>query len=214
MLSPFIAVYIAIGTRKTTGVFAPAASIVSVFTQKDRSSETRDIENFNLITTLKQNKLLGSGWGHEYIELVRADDISSIFPQYRFIAHNSMLWMWSIGGVVFFTLLWTHVSIAVFLARRVHDCARSPDERVIAYSAIAMVAAFLVQTWSDMGVISWTTTSMLAATQAMTAQLAVATGAWPSRVRWLQRGRAQHEAAGGPVGPAGPEPASSDVAAA
>ena len=102
---PLVVVYFAIAHFKTTGIFAPGASLLSVTKQKDGSSITRDIENFNLLVTLRQHPFVGSGWGHEYVELVKADDISKFFPQYRYIAHNSVLWLWSIGGLAGFTLL-------------------------------------------------------------------------------------------------------------
>jgi hypothetical protein len=181
-LAPFFALYLAASTRKTTGIFAPGASLMSVVTQKDASSGTRDIENYNLIVTLKTSKLLGRGWGHEYIEAVRAFDISEVFAQYRYVAHNSVLWLWSIGGLVGFTVLFMPIGVGVFLARRAHLHARTADERLAAYASLAVITAFLIQAWADMGVLSWATMSMLACALAIAAKLAVATGAWPAPV--------------------------------
>lgn len=180
--APLLVAYLAIATRKTTGIFAPAASLYSAISQKDASSATRDIENFNLIQTLKPHILLGTGWGHEYNEVVKAYDIAQVFPQYRYIAHNSVLWMWSIGGVAGFTALWLHLGVGAFLAARTHRFATTDVERVAAYGALAMVIAYLLQAWADMGVMSWTTTALLACSYAVTAKLAVRTGAFPARV--------------------------------
>jgi hypothetical protein len=179
-LAPFFVLYLAAATRKTTGIFAPGASLMSVVTQKDASSGTRDIENYNLIVTLKTSKLLGRGWGHEYIEAVRAFDISEVFAQYRFVAHNSVLWLWSIGGLVGFTLLFLPIGVGVFLARRAHLHARTADERLAAYASLAVITAFLIQSWADMGVLNWATMSMVGCSLAIAAKLAVSTGAWPA----------------------------------
>ncbi len=184
---PFGAAYLAVGSRVQTGIFAPAASILSVTQQKDASSATRDIENYNLIQTLKPNRLLGTGWGHEYNELVKAYDIASIFPQYRYVAHNSVLWLWSIGGFVGFTLLWLQVAVGVFLAARSHRFARTTAERATAYGALAVFTAYVIQAWADMGVMSWTTVSLMACALALSAKLAVRTGAMPARLPLLAR---------------------------
>ena len=61
------------------------------------TSETRNIENYNLIMTLKSNPILGSGWGHEYEEVSVAYSIKEFFEQYRYIPHNSLV------GLVAFT---------------------------------------------------------------------------------------------------------------
>jgi hypothetical protein len=191
---PLFLVYLAAGTRRKTGIFAPAASLMSVIRQDDSSSGTRDIENFNLVSTLKQSRLFGSGWGHEYVELVRAYDISGFFAQYRFIPHNSVLWLWSVGGVIGFTALWLHLGVGAFLAARVHRFARSADERVAAYAVLAVIVCYALQAWADMGVQSWTATSLLACSYAIAAKLAVSTGAWPDRMRLSELSGARRQA--------------------
>jgi len=97
-LSPLIAAYVAIGWGQPTGIFKPVGSISTMFgDNQDTSSIMRDIENYNLIKSLKTNILFGLGWGNKYVEELVAYDISGIFPQYRYLPHNSML------GVVAFT---------------------------------------------------------------------------------------------------------------
>jgi hypothetical protein len=183
MCIPLFVLYLGAGRYKKTGVFKPAAMVMSVFEQKDASSQTRDIENYNLIQTLKPNKLLGTGWGHEYRELVVAYNISHAFEQYRFVAHNSILWLFSIAGMFGFTMLWLPVATGVFLARRSYLLARTPQERTIAAVAISVYISYVIQAWGDMGTQGQLTTTMLAVTLALTGKLAIATGAWPQRLR-------------------------------
>ena len=102
------------------------------------SSRTRDIENYNLIQTIKPNPLIGTGWGHEYREMNRAYNISQIFAQYRYIAHNSILWLLSIGGVVGFALVWMQIVVGVFLSTRSYRFAREAHERKADASRIAV----------------------------------------------------------------------------
>lgn len=185
VLAPLIAVYLFVGQNRSGTFFKPARQIMSVTNQEDSSSGTRDIENFNLIWTLKPNKILGAGWGHEYNELVRADDISVFFAQYRFIAHNSVLWLWTIGGLVGFTLIWMQLVVGVFFARRAYLFARNPLEQSTAMTALVVMSTYMMQAWGDMGVIAPTATLTLGLAIAGAAKLAVSTGAFPKRMRFM-----------------------------
>jgi hypothetical protein len=181
--APLFAAYIYAGNFKTTGIFSPAADIVSVFNQQDSSNSTRDIENYNLIQTLKQGKLMGSGWGHMYQEQSVAYSISDIFQQYRYIAHNSVLWLWSIGGLLGFTAIWTVFGMVVFFAVRSYDHAVTAQQRTAACVAASVVTAFVVQAWADMGTQSWTGAFLLASAAAISGKMAAANGGWPLRLR-------------------------------
>ena len=181
--SPLLAFYVIVGRNRTGAIFAPAASFFSAIQQNDPSSASRVAENYNLIYTLRQHPLLGSGWGHEYVEVWKGYDISWIFEQYRYIAHNSVLWLWTIGGPIGFTLLWLPLVVGLFLAARSYYQAQRSADRAIAYVAIAIIVAFVLQAWADMGTASWTTMGLLACALAMSSKLATVTGAWPRGAR-------------------------------
>ncbi|HKU41900.1 MAG TPA: O-antigen ligase family protein, partial [Polyangiales bacterium] len=118
--SPFLAAYMAIGWGHPTGIFKPVGSVSSMFGEhQDPSSIMRDIENYNLMRTLKQNPILGWGWGHEYIEEVVAYSIADIFPQYRFLPHNSLLGMVAFSGMIGFAMIWQIMAVSIFLQARV-----------------------------------------------------------------------------------------------
>jgi O-Antigen ligase len=181
-LAPFAFVYVLVGQNSTKTIFKPAVLLMSVTKQDDRSSGTRDIENFNLIWTLKRNKLIGAGWGHEYVELVQADDISAAFKQYLFIAHNSVLWLWTVGGLVGFTVMWMPIVLGIFFARRAYAFARFSIERSTAAMCIVMLTTYMMQAWGDMGVMGLNSTLTAGLAIAMSAKLAVMTGAFPARL--------------------------------
>jgi hypothetical protein len=184
-LLPLLWAYVMVGQNSTKTIFKPARQMMSVSSQDDRSSGTRDIENFNLIWTIKPNKVLGAGWGHEYVEFVRADDISQYFGQYRFIAHNSVLWLFTVGGLVGFTIMWMPVVIGIFFARRAYTFARSSLERSTAALSLVMLTTYMMQAWGDMGVMGLTSTLTAALAIAMSAKLCVMTGAFPARVNFF-----------------------------
>jgi hypothetical protein len=184
---PLIAVYLLASRHYTGGIFKPGAQITSVARQQDASSIWRDIENVNLLATLRANPVLGSGWGHEYIEVVKADDISRFMPQYRLVPHNDILWLLGVAGIVGFTLLWLPIAVGAFLAARSYYCARTPAERTAAATALAILILYANQAWGDMGVLGTIPTVLVAAALAMTGKLARVTGAWPAGVALLTR---------------------------
>ncbi len=185
---PLIVVYFVIAQSHPTGIFAPAANIMSVTQQKDASSKMRDIEDFNLLVTLRPHQLLGTGFGQMYVEMVKAYDISDIFAQYRYLPHNSVLWLWSAGGLIGFTAIWLPIYVAVFLAARSHRIVRSADERAAAYVTIAICMAVIVQCWADLGMSMPTPQMILAFALAGSATLARTAHVWPSRIRlWGNR---------------------------
>jgi hypothetical protein len=195
VLTPVFGLYLAIGANRTSGIFKPAAKIMSVIRQKDTSSSMRDIEDYNLIATLKGHSVFGTGWGHEYTEITKAIDISNAFEQYRYIAHNSVLWLIAIGGYLGFTLMWLPLVVGIFLATRSYHFARTANERSAASVALAVMLSFLIQAWGDMGMQGWSVSFLTAAALAVTGKLAFATGAWPHKARLISWAPALREAA-------------------
>lgn len=171
VMVPLLALYVGIGWHSNAAVFGPVATLRAMSSSEDASSQTRDIENYNLIQTLKARPLIGSGFGHEYNEVVQAYRVDSIFAQYRFIAHNSVLWLLSIAGGIGFTLLWAVFPVGVAVALGVHRRATTTIDRLVAFTTVAAIISFVVQAWGDMGLQSWmgtlVVTSLMGATGAM-----------------------------------------------
>jgi hypothetical protein len=147
--------YVAAGWNSNAAVFRPVSTLRSLSSNEDASSQTRDIENYNLIQTLKRNPILGSGFGHEYVELVQANRVDQIFAQYRYIAHNSVIWLLSLAGWAGFTMLWIIFPVGVLIALHVHRASTAVVDRVTALAAVVAVLCFLLQAWGDMGLQSW-----------------------------------------------------------
>ncbi len=173
--APFALLYVYAGRNHGDAwLWKPAAAVASVFTQKDRSSGTRDIENFNLIQTVKLNRLLGSGFGHEYLERVKADNIARTFALYRFIGHNSVLWLLSVAGLFGFCALWMLFAVAAYYGARAFRVARHPRDRAAAEASVAIVTAYIIQAYGDMGLQSWAGVLLLGIAATVAGKLAVA----------------------------------------
>lgn len=195
LLAPLIPLYLGIGWNSGSSIFKPVQIVKTIADSKaDRSTETRDVENYNLISTLKDHPIAGTGFGHEYVELVKGDDISKYFAQYRFIPHNSVLGLWAFTGVLGFTGLWSILAVGVFFAARAYRATGVPARRAAALWVVSFVLVYVIQAYGDMGIISWTGVFLLAPALAQAGKLAVATGAWPERRRARDAALAPEEA--------------------
>jgi hypothetical protein len=184
LASPVALVYLVAGWGSTASIFAPVEVVRSVVdSQADASTAWRDWENYNLFFTLREAPILGSGYGHGYIEKVRLPDISQAYALYRFIPHNSILGLWAYGGLVGFTALWAMLVVGVFFAVRTATHATTALDRATACSAAASVVVYLVHCYGDMGLGTWTSVFTVAPALAIAGQLAVSTRAWPASRR-------------------------------
>jgi hypothetical protein len=183
--TPFIFVYLMLSKTYTDGIFGPGADLMGIANVTDASSQWRILENANLVFTIDQHRFLGSGFGHEWIEVIKLPDVSGAFAEYRLLAHNSVLWLLGIVGSIGFTLIWMPIAVAVFLSRRSYIFSTTPYQRTAAASAIAAAVCYVNQAWGDVGLASAPPTFFMAASIALAAKLAHETGAWPAGTRLL-----------------------------
>jgi hypothetical protein len=174
---PLVLAYLAIGVSvgSSSPIFKPARLVMSVLDQTDSSSISRDVENENLIYTLRQSPLLPTGFGFDYQYSPNNPpvDLSGVFANFRLIAHNGVLWIWSWGGVIGFTLLWMIFPVAGTLALRAYRRAPTALERTAALSALGAVAICIVQIWGDQGINGYITPITLSVAFAVATRLAV-----------------------------------------
>lgn len=176
---PLIAVYLAIGWRASSIVFAPARLVASVVSSDvDGSTRWRDLENFNLVYTVVQNPVLGTGFGHEYVERVRLPDVSEAFPMYRYQPHNGMLGLWAFGGLAGFTAHWLLLVAGIFYAARAYRHAARAIDRAAALSCIAAIVIYMISAYGDTTLGSWPGVFTVAPAIALSGNLAITTGAW------------------------------------
>ncbi|MFW5878248.1 MAG: O-antigen ligase family protein [Myxococcota bacterium] len=190
--SPALLLYLAVGWNVQHRVFSPVQTLKSVLDESDTSNHSRDVENFNLIFTALERPLFGSGFGHPYSEHIYTYRIDHVFEQYSYMPHNSLLWLFSIGGILGFLGLWAFLPFVVWLCARAYRCAGSLSQRVAALGGIAVVVAYVLTAWGDMGVHSWMVTLILAAYVGLVGNLERYTGAWR-----LEGGSHQPKAADG-----------------
>jgi len=174
---PLVIGYVLIGSEinSASPLVKPAKLVMSVLDQKDSSSVSRDIENENLIYTMSQSPLLSTGFGFNYQNSPNNPpvDLSDVFVNFRLIAHNGVLWMWSFGGVVGFTILWMIFPVTATLALRAYRAAYTPLERSAALASLGAVAICIVQVWGDQGLNGYMTPITFGVAYAVATRLAV-----------------------------------------
>lgn len=176
---PALVLYVLVGSEVASAspLLKPAKIIVSIMEQKDSSSLSRDIENENLIYTLRQSPLLTTGFGHEYQYSPNNPpvDLGDVFKNFRLIAHNGVLWIWSLAGVVGFTLLWIVYPMGGTLAVRGYRAAQSPLERSAALASLGAIVICVSQIYGDQGFNSYMTLVTFGVSFAIASRLAVRT---------------------------------------
>ncbi len=143
--------YVLYGADEKAPMFAPARLVMSVVAQDDTSSDARNIENDNLVATLADHPISGTGFGWEYREVVRIYDIAEYFPLYRYVAHNTVLWLVTVGGIVGFFFLWRTYAIVAFLAGRAYLLSLGPDDRAGALAGVGILVVCIAADWGIRG---------------------------------------------------------------
>lgn len=113
LVSIVLSVGYVIAFSHSTGVFAePAREVVSIFnpdstdTVSADSNAYRVIENYDLKYTALQNPLFGWGFGKKFLQPIILPDISALDPNYVYVPHNTIYWVWMRLGAIGFFALW------------------------------------------------------------------------------------------------------------
>ena len=84
-----------------------------------------------------------------------------------------MLWLWSIAGVVGFTLLWFVIRSRARSRCAGYRAAETPLERSAALASLGCVAVCVIQIWGDQGFNSYMTLVTFGVAFAVASRLAV-----------------------------------------
>ena len=182
VLAPVALLYVGIGWNGSSAVFAPVRLFHSVTSGKvDRSTWDREVENWNLALSIRERPLIGRGFGLEYTEYFKGDDLSSGFPIYRSLPHNSMLGLLLFAGLFGFIGIMSFYVCGVFLAVLCFRSAERAQDRVAALCCIAAVVTCWVQAYGDLGLGSTQSKVFLALSMAVICRLSLQMPDWLRR---------------------------------
>ena len=176
---PFVLGYVAVGWGSGSGIFAPVGIVRSmVDSEVDKSSEWRDLENFNLMTTVKAHPVAGTGFGHPYIEAIKLPSVLDEYELEPYLPHNSLLGLWAYTGLVGFTLIWSMLAVTLYFAARAYRMATEPFDRAAALSSFSMIMIYMVHLYGDMALGTWTSIYLVGFAMVVAGKTAVKVGAW------------------------------------
>jgi hypothetical protein len=184
MLAPLLLVYVVVGWGRPERIFKPLQALSSMgWGQVDNSTRARDNENVSLVTMIKDAPLLGTGLGHEWIEIDSTFTVPlDAFPLYHYSPHDSIFAFLAFYGAIGFAGLWMVIPVSVYLNARTYRTSAQPDERSVAVIGIAQAVAYVNQAYGDMGAMGAThiiPSTILAIGIASAARLSISSGAWP-----------------------------------
>jgi hypothetical protein len=179
LAAPFGLLYVAVGWNDPGygRLFKPVKMLRSIVDpSSDSSTNWRELENFDILMTFRANPLLGSGYGHPYLEIIQLPPVN--YDLELFCPHNSLLALWAYCGLVGYatlTMLW---AAGVYFAMRTYKGATDPRLRAAGLVSFGTVLIYLVQCWGDLGLGTWIGVFTVAPALAVAGKLAVASGQW------------------------------------
>jgi O-Antigen ligase len=179
LVSPLALAYLVVGWRDQGlgRLYKPVRMLRSVVDpSSDSSTNWRELENFDIMMTFRQNPVFGTGYGHPYLEIIQLPPVNYDLELY--CPHNSLLALWAYCGLVGFatlTLLWAS---GVYFAMRTYKGASDPKLRAAALVCFGTVLAYLIQCWGDLGLGTWIGVFTVAPALVMAGKLAAASGQW------------------------------------
>jgi hypothetical protein len=123
--------------------------------ERDEGSDLyRELEIESIMIEIRQNLIVGRGYGTEMQLLPGMVDVRSSSPFMLVMPHNSILWVWWRTGLIGFVLFWMAWGTAI-----IRNCflARSTEDRYLqrwAIFAVAVTIIFVLIGWWDQGLFS------------------------------------------------------------
>lgn len=117
------------------------------------SDEYRKSEQANVQQNIKAQPLIGMGYGMRYNFYIPLADLS-FWPLWRYVPHNTVLWMWMKAGILGFASLVALFAAAAMRSMQIMVPLRSNSMKALAFGLGAIVIMFLLYSWADLGLVS------------------------------------------------------------
>jgi hypothetical protein len=175
---PILALYVGVGLNSNATIFKPLKSFQQIggSEKEDLSTISRNIENLGLAETLRNYPLMGTGFGHEYIEVSDALAPKESFPMYRYDPHNSVVGLAAFMGLFGFFFVWLIFPMIAYYAARAYRFATTSVERTVAVVAVCEIIIHTNQMFGDIGINASEALVLLPLAFAAASRLVVSTG--------------------------------------
>ncbi|HMQ31510.1 MAG TPA: O-antigen ligase family protein [Chloroflexaceae bacterium] len=157
-----LAIYTGIFWNSTAPAAAVAQEIRAIIAPIEDSEEAssnlyRELENTNILYTIKQAPLTGVGMGQKFLIIAPMPDIS-FFIWWEYFTHNAILWMWMQAGVGGFVAMLAVIGTAISLGVRTVFLAPRGPMRAVAFWSTSYMLMHFTFAYVDM---SWGSESMI-----------------------------------------------------
>jgi hypothetical protein len=183
--APLLVLYVVVGWGRHGPLFAPLRAFYTTTGEsEDASSIARNEESLNLVYTFQRHPLLGTGWGHPYLEVssTYTGGFGERFWQYPFLPHNSLVGIAAFSGIAGLVGIWIVVPVAAFLAARAYRHATRALDRAAAMAVVCFLPAYGIDVFGDIGFQGLTSGLLLSVAMALAGKVSAWTGAWPTEV--------------------------------
>jgi len=148
------AAFVASAWDKEYGIQAqlvrPIRSLVDPSARDFSSDLYRTAETANLLFTYHTSPVVGVGFGRPFDIVYPMADISSIYPLWNVIPHNSLLWIGMRMGTIGFIAFWGLIGLAVLTGFDVIRRRRDPFVRAVAAVILGAIAAEIAVGYTDL----------------------------------------------------------------
>jgi hypothetical protein len=141
------------------GLGQPARAFQSITSSSGRaedisSDDYRTREAANVRANILARPVQGLGFGREYDFPSQLPDLSGFWPLFRYLPHNSILWIWVKGGILAFVSLLFLLFLAMSRSAQIFNSVIEPSLRTAALTAGACVLMFAVFAYTDLGLVT------------------------------------------------------------
>jgi O-antigen ligase len=141
-----------------TGQFARSIQTISgqetATASRDNSSDNyRAFEQKNVEINIKSQPLTGLGFGRPYAFYLPLNDLS-FWQLWRYVPHNTVLWVWMKAGLFAFAALLALFAVALTRAMQLTNGMRADSLKPLAFGFGAAVLMFVLYSWVDLGLVS------------------------------------------------------------
>jgi hypothetical protein len=146
--------YVGAFWHSESSLATPALAVKSVIApneldQKDfQSSQYREIENADLVYTIRSHKLLGVGFGHEFLKPIPLPAINAYLLK-DYVPHNNILWIWLKTGVGGFVAMLFLFALTMRTGARASIATIGTPAAVITVTSVCYIVSYLVFAYVD-----------------------------------------------------------------
>lgn len=160
-------VYFAAFWNNPNSLGQPVRSFRTVFdsgslNNRDRTSdEYRRVETLNVWWNIQAHPVDGIGFGVPYAKPAPFPDLTSFWPFWPYVPHNTVLWLWMKAGVLPFIVFWCLLGFGIQQAAAAAKRTNDPLVLVAAIGISAYIVMAVLFSYVDLGLMNPRVMTML-----------------------------------------------------